>query len=232
MQSVGAPTASRPFGEFPLRKASAHGLGHFLSSYDADHAPVHIPPPCVALDGRRQLLKKGFPPRGSASGGASQEVRQVSNIGSNAPRLVAGEELATARSPGSSSKDVGERLPVVVPGSRRPSPRRTLSVLVADWSVLNKRRRSIWRNGCRRKLDGPRARHRRRCRAPMMTGGCAGVMSGAIRPTGSGAGGSGRASIGARGQRLHHRRPAAATCGARASRYRDRRRPWRNHRGR
>jgi hypothetical protein len=32
-----------------LRKVSAHGLGHLVSPYDADHAPASVPPPVVPL---------------------------------------------------------------------------------------------------------------------------------------------------------------------------------------
>ena len=36
-------------GEIIIRKASAHGLGHFLASYDADDAPQSIPAPSIPL---------------------------------------------------------------------------------------------------------------------------------------------------------------------------------------
>jgi hypothetical protein len=39
-----------PTGEVVIRKASAHGLGHFLAPYEADDAPQSIPAPSVALD--------------------------------------------------------------------------------------------------------------------------------------------------------------------------------------
>ena len=39
-----------PTGEVIIRKASAHGLGHYLAPYDADDAPETIPAPSVALD--------------------------------------------------------------------------------------------------------------------------------------------------------------------------------------
>ena len=37
-------------GEIIIRKASAHGLGHYLAPYEADDAPESIPAPSVALD--------------------------------------------------------------------------------------------------------------------------------------------------------------------------------------
>jgi hypothetical protein len=40
----------QPSGEIVIRKASAHGLGHYLAPYDADDAPQSIPTPSVALD--------------------------------------------------------------------------------------------------------------------------------------------------------------------------------------
>jgi DNA polymerase family B len=39
-----------PSGEVIIRKASAHGLGHYLAPYEADDAPQSIPAPSVALD--------------------------------------------------------------------------------------------------------------------------------------------------------------------------------------
>ena len=39
-----------PSGEVIIRKASAHGLGHYLAPYEADDAPQSIPPPSVTLD--------------------------------------------------------------------------------------------------------------------------------------------------------------------------------------
>ena len=40
----------QPSGEIIIRKASAHGLGHYLAPYDADDAPQSIPAPSVALN--------------------------------------------------------------------------------------------------------------------------------------------------------------------------------------
>ena len=40
----------QPSGEIVIRKASAHGLGHYLAPYDASDAPQSIPAPLVALD--------------------------------------------------------------------------------------------------------------------------------------------------------------------------------------
>jgi hypothetical protein len=39
-----------PSGEVIIRKASAHGLGHYLAPYEVDDAPRSIPAPSVALD--------------------------------------------------------------------------------------------------------------------------------------------------------------------------------------
>ena len=39
-----------PAGEVIIRKASAHGLGHYLEPYDAHDAPESIPAPSVALN--------------------------------------------------------------------------------------------------------------------------------------------------------------------------------------
>jgi hypothetical protein len=39
-----------PSGEVIIRKASAHGLGHYLAPYEAGDAPQSIPAPSVALD--------------------------------------------------------------------------------------------------------------------------------------------------------------------------------------
>jgi hypothetical protein len=39
-----------PSGEVIIRKASAHGLGHYLAPYEANDAPQSIPAPSVALD--------------------------------------------------------------------------------------------------------------------------------------------------------------------------------------
>ena len=39
-----------PSGEVIIRKASAHGLGHYLAPYEDDAAPQSIPAPSVALD--------------------------------------------------------------------------------------------------------------------------------------------------------------------------------------
>ena len=39
-----------PSGEVIIRKASAHGLGHYLAPYEADDAPQSIPTPSVGLD--------------------------------------------------------------------------------------------------------------------------------------------------------------------------------------
>jgi len=39
-----------PSGEVIIRKASAHGLGHYLAPYEADDAPQSIPAPSVALN--------------------------------------------------------------------------------------------------------------------------------------------------------------------------------------
>ena len=43
-----------PSGEVIIRKASAHGLGHYLAPYEADDAPQSIPAPSVALDNDRR----------------------------------------------------------------------------------------------------------------------------------------------------------------------------------
>jgi hypothetical protein len=39
-----------PSGEVTIRKASAHGLGHYLAPYEPEDAPQSIPAPSVALD--------------------------------------------------------------------------------------------------------------------------------------------------------------------------------------
>jgi hypothetical protein len=39
-----------PSGEVVIRKASAHGLGHYLAPYEDDDAPQSVPTPSVALD--------------------------------------------------------------------------------------------------------------------------------------------------------------------------------------
>jgi hypothetical protein len=39
-----------PSGEVIIRKASAHGLGHYLAPYEADDAPRSVPAPSVSLD--------------------------------------------------------------------------------------------------------------------------------------------------------------------------------------
>jgi len=39
-----------PCGDVVIRKASAHGLGHYLAPYEADDAPESIPTPSIALD--------------------------------------------------------------------------------------------------------------------------------------------------------------------------------------
>jgi hypothetical protein len=39
-----------PSGEVVIRKASAHGLGHYLAPYEAEDAPQSIPAPSISLD--------------------------------------------------------------------------------------------------------------------------------------------------------------------------------------